>query len=85
MDGHLIETRGGKKGQIRPLARFFWCEFSAVRVTSRFAGLEVQEALLRTPFMDIGAGVRIQRVNQGMGHVSRKLALQEFLSSFRYL
>jgi len=55
MDGHLTKRRGGKKGQTTPLVRFFLCEFSAVRVTTGFAGLEVQEASPRTPFVDIGA------------------------------
>jgi hypothetical protein len=44
MDGHLTKRRGGKKGQIRPFVRFFCCEFSAVRVTTGFGGLDVQEA-----------------------------------------
>jgi hypothetical protein len=36
MDGHLTKTRGGKKGQIRPMIRFC-VSFSAARVTSGFA------------------------------------------------
>jgi len=39
MDGHLTKRRGGKKGQIRPLVRFFCCE--QLRLLDRWLAEEV--------------------------------------------
>jgi hypothetical protein len=54
----LNKNARGQKGADKTVGPVFLCELSAVRVTTGFAGLEVQEASPRTPYMEIGADLR---------------------------
>jgi hypothetical protein len=46
MGGHLTKTRGGKKGQIRPMIRFC-VPFSAARVTTGHVDVNHSNGIIR--------------------------------------
>jgi hypothetical protein len=48
----------GQKGADKTVGPVFLCGLSAARVTTGFAGLEIQEASPRIPDMEIGADLR---------------------------
>src|SRR5690348_12717237 len=65
MDGHLADSRGGKKGRIRPMIRFLCIRFSAARVATGFVVSGANSrAPIAKPFFVNCSGERIRAGNK---------------------